>query len=172
MSLSKILVLTVVLALVFSACAKKEGPPVKEKVQPTEQVTPPPLEEVTKPAPAPVVKEEKPEEIVLEDVFFDFDKYDIKDQYKKVLANDAEVLLKHNDLKVVIEGHCDERGTNEYNLALGEKRAKAVMDFLIAYGVSPSNITIISYGEERPFDPGHNEAAWAKNRRAHFVIKK
>jgi len=170
MSLNKILVIMLAFALIFSACAKKAVVPVKEEVQSQTKVSPPPLEEVEKPKPAPV--EKKPEKIVLEDVFFDFDKYDIKDQYRKVLARDAEILINHPDLNLLVEGHCDERGTNEYNLALGEKRAKAVVDFLVAYGLDRKRISMISYGEERPFDPGHNEAAWAKNRRAHLVIKK
>jgi len=173
MSLNKILVIALVFIFFFPACAKKAVVPVKEEVQkPSEEVTPPPLEEVKKPETAPVETKEKPEEIVLEDVFFDFDKYAIKDEYKKVLAKDAEILLNHPDLKLLVEGHCDERGTNEYNLALGEKRAKAVVDFLVTYGLGANRISMISYGEERPFDPGHNEAAWAKNRRAHMVIKK
>jgi len=166
------LVLALIVIFILPACAKKEVAPVKEEIEkPAEEVTPPPLEE-QKPEEAPVEVKEEPEEIVLEDVFFDFDKYEIKDEYKKVLEKNAEILLAHPEIKLLVEGHCDERGTNEYNLALGEKRAKAVIDFYIAYGISPDRLSMISYGEERPFDPGHNEEAWAKNRRAHMVIQK
>ncbi len=168
---ARYLVVLLALLLVLPACAKKEVVPVTEEVKPVEEVTPPPLEE-QKPEEAPVEVKEEPEEIVLEDVFFDFDKYSIKDEYKKVLEKNAEILLAHPDIKLLVEGHCDERGTNEYNLALGEKRAKAVVDFYVAYGVSPDRLSMISYGEERPFDPGHDEEAWAKNRRAHMVIVK
>ncbi|HEM46780.1 MAG TPA: peptidoglycan-associated lipoprotein Pal, partial [Alphaproteobacteria bacterium] len=91
--------------------------------------------------------------------------------YRKVLAANAEMLLEHADIGLLVEGHCDERGTNEYNLALGEKRAKAVMDFLVTYGVPAERISIVSYGEEKPFAYGHDEAAWAKNRRAHMVLQ-
>ena len=76
----------------------------------------------------------------------------------------------HQDVTVTIQGHCDERGTNEYNLALGDRRADSTKTFLVDLGISASRLTTVSYGEERPVDPRHNEEAWAKNRRAHFVI--
>ena len=106
----------------------------------------------------------------LKDVFFDFDKYDIRPGDAKILDTDAAWLKSNNDL-VLIEGHCDERGTNEYNLALGERRAKSTMNYLVAQGVQASRITIISYGEERPTCTEHSEDCWAKNRRAHFLVK-
>ncbi len=165
------LVLVLIVIFIFPACAKKEVTPVKEEIEKSVEEVTPPLEE-QKPEEAPVEVKEEPEEIVLEDVFFDFDKYEIKDEYKKVLEKNAEILLAHPEIKLLVEGHCDERGTIEYNLALGEKRAKAVIDFYIAYGISPDRLSMISYGEEKPFDPGHNEEAWAKNRRAHMVIQK
>ena len=106
----------------------------------------------------------------LEDVHFDFDKYNIRPEDKKVLGADAAWLKAHvNDL-ILIEGHCDERGTNEYNLALGERRAKATRDYLVAVGIEAARITTVSYGEERPFVLGHDESAWKWNRRAHFVL--
>ena len=106
----------------------------------------------------------------LKDVFFDFDKYDIRQSDAKVLDTNA-AWLKTNDSLVLIEGHCDERGTNEYNLALGERRAKATMNYLVGQGVQANRITIISYGKERPTCTEHSEGCWAKNRRAHFLVK-
>ena len=106
----------------------------------------------------------------LKDIYFDFDKYDIRPGDAKTLDGNATWLKGNNNL-VLIEGHCDERGTNEYNLALGERRAKATMNYLVSQGVQAGRITIISYGEERPICTEHNEACWAKNRRAHFLTK-
>ena len=106
----------------------------------------------------------------LKDIYFDFDKYDIRPGDAKVLDSNATWLKGNNNL-VLIEGHCDERGTNEYNLALGERRAKATMNYLVSQGVQAGRITIISYGEERPLCTEHNEACWARNRRAHFLTK-
>ena len=103
-------------------------------------------------------------------VFFDFDKYDLKPEFRAAIAENAGVLKGDANMKVVIEGHCDERGTTEYNLALGERRARAVRSALIDEGVNPTQLKMVSYGEERPADPGHNEAAWAQNRRAVIVI--
>jgi len=106
----------------------------------------------------------------LKDVFFDFDKYDIRPGDAKILDTNA-AWLKSNDNLVLIEGHCDERGTNEYNLALGERRATSTLNYLVAQGVQASRITIISYGKERPTCTEHSEECWAKNRRAHFLVK-
>jgi len=106
----------------------------------------------------------------LKDVFFDFDRYDIRASDARILDANAAWLKTNNDL-VLIEGHCDERGTNEYNLALGERRAKSTMNYLVGQGVQANRITIISYGEERPTCTEHSEACWAKNRRAHFLVK-
>jgi peptidoglycan-associated lipoprotein len=106
----------------------------------------------------------------LKDVFFDFDRYDIRATDAKTLDTNAAWLKTNNSL-VLIEGHCDERGTNEYNLALGERRAKATMNYLVGQGVQANRITIISYGKERPICTEHSEACWAKNRRAHFLVK-
>jgi peptidoglycan-associated lipoprotein len=106
----------------------------------------------------------------LKDINFDFDKYDIRPGDAKILDANA-TWLKANNVLVLIEGHCDERGTNEYNLALGERRSKATMNYLVSQGVEANRITIISYGEERPLCTDHNEACWAKNRRAHFLSK-
>jgi peptidoglycan-associated lipoprotein len=107
----------------------------------------------------------------LKDVHFDFDKYDIRPPDAKVLDGNAGWLKSNPNHLVLIEGHCDERGTNEYNLALGERRAKSTMNYLVSQGVQASRITIISYGEERPSCTQKNEECWAKNRRAHFLVK-
>jgi len=107
----------------------------------------------------------------LTDVFFDFDKYDIRPNDAKTLDANASWLKSNPNHLVLIEGHCDERGTNEYNLALGERRAKSTMNYLVSQGVQANRITIISYGEERPQCTEHTESCWAKNRRAHFLVK-
>jgi peptidoglycan-associated lipoprotein len=107
----------------------------------------------------------------LKDVFFEFDKYDIRAEDAKTLDANATWLKANAENLVLIEGHCDERGTNEYNLALGERRAKAAMNYLVSQGVQANRITIISYGEERPVCNEKNESCWSKNRRAHFLVK-
>ena len=109
---------------------------------------------------------------VIKDIHFDFDSFIIKPQDIPYLEKLAEFLKEHPDYRITIEGHCDERGSEMYNLALGQRRANAVKKFLINLGISSERIDTISYGEERPLDPGHNEEAWAKNRRCHFEIKK
>jgi peptidoglycan-associated lipoprotein len=105
-----------------------------------------------------------------EHIHFEFDKSRLLPRAKEVLRNNAKWLLAHTDVEVTIEGHCDERGTNAYNIALGDRRAKSTKGYLVDLGVDPDRLATISYGEERPLDTGHNEAAWAKNRRAQFVI--
>jgi peptidoglycan-associated lipoprotein len=107
----------------------------------------------------------------LKDINFDFDKYDIRPSDAKILDSNASWLKSNPNHLVLIEGHCDERGTNEYNLALGERRAKSTMNYLVSQGVQASRITIISYGEERPSCTEKTEECWAKNRRAHFLVK-
>ncbi|HOS97097.1 MAG TPA: peptidoglycan-associated lipoprotein Pal [Deltaproteobacteria bacterium] len=104
------------------------------------------------------------------DIMFEYDSFSLTAEAKKVLAEKARFLNAHPGMKVLIEGHCDERGTAEYNLALGERRAKAAQEYLVFLGVNAQRLSTISYGEEKPLDPEANEAAWAKNRRAHFVI--
>ncbi len=106
-----------------------------------------------------------------EDIHFEFDKYDLDARAREILANKAYFLKQYPNLKILIEGHCDERGTAEYNLALGERRANSAKQYRgAASGFPRAGSPQSSYGKERPLDPGHNEAAWAKNRRAHFVI--
>lgn len=139
---------------------------------------------------APVIQETPPEEmkatgevalggekeeegvILLERIHFDFDDYSLRPDAREILKRHASWLKEHPSVKLVIEGHCDERGTSEYNLALGQKRAESAKNFLVEMGVEASRIETVSFGEEIPLDPGHNEEAWAKNRRAEFVVKK
>jgi peptidoglycan-associated lipoprotein len=107
---------------------------------------------------------------LIKDIHFDFDKYDILQGDAEILKGNAALLVKFPNVKIQIEGHCDERGTVEYNLALGERRANSTKNYMISLGISGNRISTISYGKERPMDPAHNEDAWAKNRRAHSVI--
>jgi peptidoglycan-associated lipoprotein len=108
----------------------------------------------------------------LADVHFDFDRYDIRAEHATILDANAAWLKANANSLVLIEGHCDTRGTNEYNVALGDRRAKATMNYLVSHGVKATRISIISYGEERPSCATHDEACWAKNRRAHFLLKR
>lgn len=107
-----------------------------------------------------------------EPIYFDFNSPDLRPQYRPLLEKKAAWLKSHPEYSLKIEGHCDERGTEEFNLALGERRAKVVMSYLVSLGVSPGRISTISYGEERPSASGHDERAWAKNRRAEFRLSK
>jgi peptidoglycan-associated lipoprotein len=109
-------------------------------------------------------------EVTIRDINFDFDQSNIRPDAREILKANADILLKNGAAKIAIEGYCDERGTAEYNMALGERRAQEAKKYLINLGVKASQIKTISYGEERPLDPGHNEDAWVKNRRAHFVV--
>ena len=106
----------------------------------------------------------------LEKIFFNFDSYALSPAARDVLAKNAKAIAKTAGVKVLVEGHCDEQGSDEYNLALGEKRARAAMQYLVTMGVPAERLSIISSGEEKPADPGQDEAAWAKNRRDEFII--
>lgn len=106
----------------------------------------------------------------LKDIFFDFDKSTIRDDAKSSLNEDLQWLNANPTAQIVIEGHCDERGTAEYNLGLGERRAKAAKDYVMAAGINAKRIRTVSFGKERPFATGHDESAWKWNRRAHFVV--
>ena len=108
----------------------------------------------------------------MEKIYFEFDSFILSAPSRSTLAKNAEYLQKSKSLKVKIEGNCDERGSDEYNLALGEKRAKSAMNYLVTMGISAGRLSIISYGKEKPADPGHDEAAWAKNRRDEFILSK
>ncbi|OHE24289.1 MAG: hypothetical protein A2X92_03330 [Syntrophus sp. GWC2_56_31] len=109
-------------------------------------------------------------ELQIPDVNFDFDKYNLKPEAQAILKAGVPAYLKYREYKLVVEGHCDERGTVEYNLALGDKRAAEAAKYLVDLGIVKERIKTISYGREMPLDKGHDETAWAKNRRAHFVI--
>ncbi len=106
----------------------------------------------------------------LKPVFFAYDSDELDDAARQVLAADAEVLKTYGTWVVTIEGHCDERGTAEYNLALGDRRALAARNYLVSLGIGADRMRTVSYGKEFPFDPGHDERAWAQNRRAHFML--
>jgi peptidoglycan-associated lipoprotein len=142
------------------------GAPVGEAPVAPEVVAP-----ATRPEAAPgiAVTEEKFSQF--DDVRFDFDKSEVKEDGRKACQVVADYLKKNPRANLQIEGHCDERGTAEYNMALGERRATAVMTYLASLGVSKARLSTVSFGKEKPLDPGHNEEAWAKNRRAHFVLK-
>ena len=131
---------------------------------------PAPAETPVPPSAAAQPQAQAPAASPLKDVFFEFDKSAIKDDQKAALNEDVAWLKQSAKTKVTIEGHCDERGTAEYNLDLGERRSKAVKDYLVAAGVPADLVSTISYGKERPFVLGHDESAWKWNRRGHFVI--
>ena len=150
-----------IVLLMSAGCGKKAAPGVSTTPV-VESTPPPPPEEPVKPA-------EKPKTLDLSDVFFDYDRYNIRGDQLEVLNGNAKLLVDHTGERVLLEGHCDERGTVEYNLALGERRANAVRSFLGQYGVDGSRLTTISYGEEKPFATGSGESAWSQNRRVHFV---
>ncbi len=118
----------------------------------------------------PGIQGQVSESSLIKDVHFDFDKYDIRPADAEILKANAAVLAKNPNVKIQIEGHCDERGTIEYNLALGERRASSTKTYLVSIGIPANRISTISYGKERPLDPAHNEEAWTKNRRAHTII--
>lgn len=120
-------------------------------------------------APAPVVVAPAPVVVALKDINYDFDKYNIRPGDAEILKGNAGWFKANPGKKMRVEGHCDERGTVEYNLALGQKRADAAKAFIVNLGVDGKLIETVSYGKERPVDPKHNEAAWSKNRRAHFL---
>jgi peptidoglycan-associated lipoprotein len=118
----------------------------------------------------PGIEGEVFESSLLKDIHFDFDKYDIRPGDAEILKGNAALLTRYPKMKIQIEGHCDERGTVEYNLALGERRSNSTKKYLITLGIAGDRVSAISYGKERPLDPGHNEEAWGKNRRGHTII--
>lgn len=179
--LARVLVVIACLALFAAGCKKKpvEVDPPPPPPPPVEKATPPPVEvknDDIKPIEQPPVEKA---DLTLEQVqrqlrtiYFDFDKFDLSDSARSDLRNNADVLKDNAKFNVVVGGHCDERGSIEYNLALGERRAKATRDYLVTLGVNASRVRIVSYGEEKPADRGHSEAAWAKNRRAEFTLER
>jgi len=160
--LSILLVLMLMLAVVFASCKKKpELPPPPPPPPPETTVV-----DTTPPPPPP-----PPPPLELVTIHFDLDKYNLTAEATEILAQNAQGLEMEDYASVIIriEGHCDERGSDEYNMALGEKRAATARDYLINYGIAPDRISIISYGESRPLDMNHNEEAWSKNRRGMFI---
>jgi peptidoglycan-associated lipoprotein len=177
-------------ALVAGGCANKDVVKTEEPGAATVRA------ETARPVPQPSAKTEEParqateapmaiaaadsqpvkavtEASAFETVYFDFDSSDLRQDARSILTRNADILLKtKQDAKIKIEGHCDERGSAEYNLALGERRATSAMQYLITLGVQPNRLSIISYGKEKPAVQGNDEQAWAKNRRAEFVIDK
>lgn len=180
-------------AFVLSGCAKQElvkkdepvvSAPLTTPTKQSEQVKPPVKEESVASSlikEAPVIRDEtsatsgykEQTEKFMNTIYFDFDSSILSQASRDTLSTSADALIKKKPtLKIQIEGHCDERGSSEYNLALGERRAKSAMSYLVNLGVAADRISTISYGEEKPADPGHDEAAWAKNRRDEFLIAK
>jgi peptidoglycan-associated lipoprotein len=177
--------LVLLFALGSAACAKKK-PPVARPIPPP----PPPAETTVTPPPEPVAPTPEPtapsavaEDAIaagsldelnrnspLKPVFFGYDAAEVDAAGQRALESNAEILKKYANWQISIEGHCDERGTAEYNLALGERRAVSARNYLVSLGIAADRVKTVSYGKEFPFDPGHNEAAWSKNRRAHFVV--
>ena len=176
-----------VVMLAAAACAKP-ATPIPQPAPPASTASAPPAVPSTPAAPPQFVNDSLPVPVRGDDVigsrsledlnrdsplkpaYFALDSAELDDAGRADVAADAEILKRYPSWVVTIEGHCDERGTAEYNLALGERRAVAVRTYLVGLGISPDRLRTVSYGKEFPFDPGHTDAAWAKNRRAHFVI--
>ncbi len=166
-----IFVLIGIFVLAMGACSKKQTTEVETSPETEVETAPPPPEPEVEEVEEAAVEEVEPVKMpVLNDVFFDFDKATLSPDAKSILSSNATQLKDAAGMTITLEGHCDERGTRSYNLALGEKRANAAKDFLVSLGVPASQITTVSYGKDKPFDSGHTEAAWAKNRRGHFVV--
>jgi peptidoglycan-associated lipoprotein len=183
-----LIVLVLLLTIVVAACKGKAKPPVARPMPPPPIADntgkPPSPPEPPKPVSEPVIVPPMPSEDAigskslddlnrdspLRPLFFLLDSSDVEGEGQQVLQANAAVLKKYPAMQITIEGHCDERGTAEYNLALGERRALAAKNYLVSLGIPSDRIKIVSYGKEFPFDPGHDDAAWSKNRRAHFVI--
>jgi peptidoglycan-associated lipoprotein len=163
-----------------AACKKKPPttapgakPVTEEPTRPTETNVPPPPSNV----PPGVDTSELPKDVnainargYLKDAYFDYDKADLRDDARTALSTDAEWLKKYRSIQFLIEGHCDERGTSEYNLALGDRRANAAKEYLVSLGVDASRVKTVSYGKERPFCSESTEDCWQQNRRAHFLV--
>ena len=186
---TSITVVIVALSLVVGGCAKRQTPvatpqPAPPAAQPPQIATanpaPPRRVDEALPVPAqPAVSDDAASSRSIDDlnrnsplkpVFFSVDSADLDETGRAVASANAEVLKKNASWVITIEGHCDQRGTAEYNLALGERRAIAVKTFLVSLGISPDRVRTISYGKEFPFDPGKTEEAFYRNRRGHFVI--
>ena len=181
-----LLVLVLLLTVVVAGCKGKAKPPVARPMPPPagDINNPPAPPEPPKPISEPVIVPPMPADDAigskslddlnrdspLRPLFFLLDSSDVSGPGLQVMQANAEILRKYPTMQITIEGHCDERGTAEYNLALGERRALAAKNYLVSLGISADKIKTVSYGKEFPFEPAHEEAAWSKNRRAHFVI--
>ena len=177
-----LVVLALVAATTFTACGKKTPPPPPPPPPPVVPEAPPPAPPPPAPKPevAPVVDEyarlramsaeELEKSGILAEVYFDFDRADIREADRATLAKNADALKRFDFLRVTVEGHCDERGTVEYNLALGERRAKAAFDYLVSLGVPAERLKTVSYGKEVPVCSQSSEDCWQRNRRAHFTV--
>ena len=186
MTARRVVLLMAVVSVMTAACGKKTPPVARPAPPPPTAPTPPvrppaPPEPVAEPAivPPEPVRDDAISSASLDDlnknspltpVYFDLDSSDLSPNGQKALDQNAVLLKKYGTWAITIEGHCDERGTAEYNLALGERRAIAARAYLVSLGISADRLRTVSYGKEFPFDPGHDEGAYAKNRRAHFVI--
>lgn len=175
--MTRLALLSVGAALLATACSSKPKPvaapetkPVAAAPAPVPTQTPVAQVEPKPEAPARISVEELNRKGYLKDVFFDFDRYEIRQDQRDTLAKDAAWLRENGTVNFTVEGHCDERGTSQYNMALGERRAESVKDYLVQLGIASSRIQVISYGNERPFVTGHDETAWAQNRRGHFLV--
>lgn len=164
----KILFLLMIGALIATVMGACGGPPEVVDEAPVVDTTPPPPPVDTTPPPPPPPPVLKATQF--QTVYFDLDKYELRADAKAAIDANFALLQEFGDAIIKIEGHCDERGTIEYNLSLGEKRANAVMDYLVGQGIGAARLSTISFGKERPADAGHNEAAWDKNRRTEFRI--
>ncbi len=159
-------------ALVFSSCAKKLGSSEGAEKQAVAQKQSAATDQAAsqKAAAAAKAEAELKEVAAIGDVYFDYNTASLRPEGKKALQKYAEWLKAHPKYVLKVEGHCDERGTVEYNMALGEKRANAAMKYIQTLGADKNKVSAVSYGKERPVDPGHDEKAWSKNRRDHIVV--
>ena len=157
-------------AALVGSCVKKppEAPAALPTATPQQTAQQPPARPDTTPPVPPAPRLSSSD---FEPALFDFDSYTLRQDARQALDHDAKLLRDNPDAQVVIEGHCDERGTAEYNLALGEKRAKAAMNYLVAQGIQASRVTIISYGKERPVCAESAESCYWQNRRAHLMMR-
>lgn len=162
-TLMAVLIAVVFSSVLFIGCAEKKAVVSEGTAQ--EQTAASAAQEQTAKAEATT-----PAEASLQDINFDYDKSNIRPDAREIMKTNADIFLKNKTPKITIEGYCDERGTAEYNMALGERRAQEAKKYLVNLGVDAARMKTISYGEERPLDPGQNEEAWAKNRRAHFAV--
>ena len=167
LSTALLLCLLMPAVLIWAGCSKKTAKGTEEPTanlpDTTQHETPPPP-----PPPPSTPVDNTAWQDAIQDVFFDYDKYDIRSDARETLQKDASGLKANSGGTLVLEGHCDERGTPEYNLALGQRRADAVLAYLKDLGVNTGSVQTVSYGEERPFAQGHDETAYSQNRRVHF----